>query len=92
VLDQVSELPMSTWSYKSGKDGFARHIGPMAQDFQAAFDVGASDRSIFQIDADGVSLTAIQALDAKVDALETENARLRAMVRELEERLAKLEK
>ena len=92
VLDQVSELPITTWSYKSGKDDFARHIGPMAQDFQAAFDVGATDLSIFQVDADGVSLAAIQALDAKVDSLEAENARLRATLRELEERLAKLEK
>jgi hypothetical protein len=91
VLDQVAELPMSTWSYKDGKDGHARHIGPMAQDFQAAFGVGASDRYIFQVDADGVSLAAIQALDEKVDALEAENARLRAALQELEERLAKLE-
>jgi hypothetical protein len=91
VLDQIVELPISTWSYKDGKDGHARHIGPMAQDFHSAFGVGASDRFIFQIDADGVSLAAIQALDAKVDALEAENAQLRATLRELEERLAKLE-
>jgi hypothetical protein len=92
VLDQVVEMPISTWSYKSGKDGHARHIGPMAQDFHAAFGVGESDRFIFQIDADGVSLAAIQALDAKVDELEAENAKLRATLRELEARLDKLEK
>ena len=63
----------------------------MAQDFAAAFNVGASDKFIFQVDADGVSLAAIQALDAKVDALEAENAQLRATLRELERRLAKLE-
>jgi hypothetical protein len=92
VLDQVVELPISTWSYKDGKDGHARHIGPMAQDFHSAFGVGASDRLIFQIDADGVSFAAIQALDAKVETLEAENARLRATLSELEARLAKLEK
>jgi hypothetical protein len=92
VLDQVALLPLSTWSYKDGNDGHARHIGPMAQDFHASFGVGASDRFIFQVDADGVSLAAIQALDAKVDALEAENARLRATLRELEARLSKLEK
>jgi hypothetical protein len=92
VLDQVVELPISTWSYKDGKDGHARHIGPMAQEFHSAFGVGSSDRFIFQVDADGVSLAAIQALDAKVDELEAENARLRAALIELEERLAKLEK
>jgi hypothetical protein len=92
VLDQLVELPISTWSYKSGKDGHARHIGPMAQDFHAAFNVGASDRYIFQIDADGVSLVAIQALDAKLDALEAENAQLRATLKQLEARLDKLER
>jgi outer membrane murein-binding lipoprotein Lpp len=92
VLDQVVELPISTWSYKSGKDGNARHIGPMAQDFHAAFDVGASDRYIFQIDADGVSFAAIKALDAKVDALEAENQQLRSTLLELEARLDKLER
>jgi hypothetical protein len=92
VLDQLVDLPISTWSYKSGKDGNARHIGPMAQDFHAAFDVGASDRYIFQIDADGVSFAAIKALDAKVDALEAENQQLRSTLLELEARLDKLER
>jgi prefoldin subunit 5 len=64
----------------------------MAQDFQAAFGVGASDRFIFQIDADGVSFAAIQALDAKVDELEAENQQLRNTLRELEARLDELER
>jgi Chaperone of endosialidase len=92
VLDRVVDLPISTWSYKDGKDGHARHIGPMAQDFHSAFDVGASDRYIFQVDGDGVSLAAIQALDAKVDALEADNAQLRASLNALQERLEKLDK
>jgi hypothetical protein len=92
VLEQVVDLPISTWSYKSGNDGNARHIGPMAQDFHAAFGVGASDRFIFQIDADGVSFAAIQALHGKVEALETENQQLRATLRDLETRLDKLER
>jgi hypothetical protein len=92
VLDQLVQLPISTWSYKDGKDGHARHLGPMAQDFHEAFDVGASDRYIFQIDADGVSFAAIQALDAKVEALEVENEQLRATLSELEKRLEALER
>jgi hypothetical protein len=92
VLDQLTALDLSTWSYKDGKDGYARHIGPMAQDFHAAFGVGASDKFIFQIDADGVSFAAIQALDAKVDELEAENQQLRTALKDLEARLAELEK
>ncbi len=38
VLDRVASLPISNWNFKS--DAATRHIGPMAQDFYAAFNVG----------------------------------------------------
>ena len=88
VLDQLVELPLSTWRYKKGG---ARHIGPMAQDFYASFEVGDTDKLIFQIDADGVSFAAIQALDAKLDVLEAENQDLRERLESLEARLDALE-
>ncbi len=68
VLDKVARLPIGTWSYVSERG--VRHVGPMAQDFYAAFGVGADDRHITSIDEDGVALAAIKALHA-------ENARLR---------------
>ncbi len=71
VLDQVAALPISRWSYKA--EHGVRHVGPMAQDFYAAFRVGEDDRHITSIDEDGVALAAIKALHA-------ENARLRARV------------
>ena len=37
-------------------------MGPMAQDFYAAFGLGADDRHIVTVDADGVALAAIQGL------------------------------
>jgi hypothetical protein len=91
VLDQVAALPISKWSYISGKDGHARHIGPMAQDFAAAFGVGDSERYIFQVDADGVSLAAIQALYGRVVELEAENQALRTTLTDFEARLEQLE-
>jgi hypothetical protein len=67
----------------------------MAQDFKAAFGVGADDKHIFQIDADGVSFAAIQALSRKLDAvmqsqrsLERENEELRSQLHELQAGLA----
>ena len=75
ILQSVATLPISTWSYKAEAPA-ARHIGPMAQDFMATFHVGASDKMIYPIDANGVAFAAIQALDAKVLRLERENARL----------------
>ena len=49
VLDKVVSLPVTEWSYKSDAD--VRHIGPMAQDFHAAFDLdGADDKHIAVVD------------------------------------------
>jgi uncharacterized protein YceH (UPF0502 family) len=40
----------------------------MAQDFHAAFGLGADDKHIATVDADGVALAAIQGLNEKVEA------------------------
>ncbi|MEO6907564.1 MAG: tail fiber domain-containing protein [Abditibacteriaceae bacterium] len=61
VLTRISKLPISTWNYKFD-DATVRHLGPMAQDFAAAFGVGHDDRHINSIDEGGISLAAIQAL------------------------------
>ncbi len=94
VLDKVAGLPISTWNFKTMNDG--RHMGPVAQDFYAAFGLGGGDTTITTIDPDGVTLAAIQGLNEKVDVrseksevriqnLESENA-------ELKDRLEKLER
>ncbi len=44
VLDSVVALPVSEWDFKA--DAAARHIGPMAQDFYAAFNLGTDDKHI----------------------------------------------
>ena len=67
MLDKVSNLPISEWSYVS--EHGVRHVGPMAQDFYAAFNVGEDDRHITSIDEDGVALAAIKALHRQVLAL-----------------------
>jgi hypothetical protein len=75
VLEALSRLPISTWSYRAEQPP-ARHIGPMAQDFMSTFHVGSSDKTILQVDADGVALAAIQSLNEKVKRLEIQNAAL----------------
>jgi Chaperone of endosialidase len=69
VLAGVVELPIQTWSYRED-DPRVRHVGPMAQDFAAAFAVGDDDRHIHTVDAGGVALAAIQALAARLAAAE----------------------
>lgn len=77
LLAGVVTLPIERWSYKGET---ARHLGPMAQDFAAAFGLGADDRHIFPLDAGGVALAAIQGLHGLVQA---QRVRLEALEREL---------
>ncbi|HMP00791.1 MAG TPA: tail fiber domain-containing protein, partial [Kiritimatiellia bacterium] len=65
ILEKVIALPISRWNYQA--DAATPHIGPMAQDFHAAFGVGPDDTRIATVDADGVALAAIQGLNEKVD-------------------------
>src|SRR5208337_3527564 len=70
VLEKVSALPITQWKYKVEADG-TEHLGPMAQDFHAAFGLnGADDKHISTVDEGGVALAAIQGLNQK---LETED-------------------
>lgn len=88
VLERLSEIPIATWNYKA-QDPSIRHIGPMGQDFHAAFGVGAEPPRINTIDADGVALAAIQGLNQKLTeelkCRDAENAELKRTVNGLKE-------
>jgi hypothetical protein len=85
VLERLSQMPVYYWNAKGQA---TPHIGPMAQDFYAAYGVGDSDTSIATIDLDGVALAAIQGLYAQNQELEQQNADLEARVAALEATLA----
>ena len=90
VLSRLRALPIQTWSYRA--DGSrVRHLGPTAQAFHAAFGLGSDELTIGTVDADGVALAATQALEVRtstqqrrIEALEAENAALRARLERLE--------
>ncbi len=67
ILDKVAALPIATWTFKQEPNG--THVGPMAQDFHAAFGFGNTDTGIMTVDADGVALAAIQALAKEKELL-----------------------
>jgi hypothetical protein len=76
ILAKVAALPVSEWSYTSERG--VRHIGPMTQDFYAAFKVGEDDRHITTIDEDGVALAAVKAVHAEIEAVHAEDQAVRA--------------
>jgi hypothetical protein len=90
VLARVAALPLSEWRYKT-EDASARHVGPMAEDFQQVFDLG-DGKTISTVDASGIVLAAIQGLkqekDAQIAALQAE---LQSLKKTQEERVMQLE-
>ena len=61
ILEALVRIPIETWNYKF-EDQSIRHIGPMAQDFYAAFGLGDSDEVIYHVDAIGICMSSIKGL------------------------------
>jgi len=94
LLEKVVQLPITSWRYK-GEENDMRHVGPMAQDFYAAFALGDSDKHIGTLDADGIALAAIQGLHQQLAQKEQELEVMRrshdAQVEELQSRIAAMD-
>jgi trimeric autotransporter adhesin len=93
ILAKVAAMPISRWVYNADEKK-SWHLGPMAQDFRAAFGLGQDDKTIATVDAGGVALAAIQGLhtlvktkDAKIAALEKANAVMQKKLAAIEKRL-----
>ena len=97
VLDRVLDLPISTWNYIHDEDS-VRHMGPMAQDFAAAFGLGKDERRLAGLDVNGVTIAAIKGLnqrlqDKEADLIEKEETiqSLQKQNEDLNKRLENLE-
>lgn len=68
ALAAIRELPIEEWDYKDGVEDGGRHFGTYAQDFQEV--TGKGDGKMIPIvDAIGVTMKAVQDLDAKLDTI-----------------------
>ena len=83
VLERIAAMPVTEWSYEA-QDAGIRHIGPTAQDFHAAFGLGEDPLRIGTLDADGVALAGVRALEARSRA---QASRIEALERALEKAL-----
>jgi hypothetical protein len=87
LLARIAAMPVREWNYKA-QGPEIRHMGPTAQDFHKAFGLGEDPLGISTIDADGVALAAVRALEARTRSI---NERLTRENEELRARLARLE-
>ena len=97
VLASLAEIPITTWNHKD-EDPATRHMGPVAQDFYAAFGLGGDDRHIAALDSSGVAMAGIQGLyqlsqeqAARIQTLQQENASQQQRLGDLETRVTALE-
>jgi len=86
ILEKVARLPLTEWNYKGYAD---RHIGPMAQDFHAAFPFNPNDKMLRGADEAGVELAAIQGLNQKLEEKDAEIADLKTRLEKLEQVILK---
>lgn len=82
VLEKLVGLPLTRWNYKDEPQ--TEHLGPVAQDFRAAFGLGEDDKTIATVDADGVALAAIQGLNSKV---EQQDGRLQRLIQQQQKQI-----
>ena len=97
VLTRIARMPVREWNYKA-QGAAIRHMGPTAQDFHAAFGLGEDALRISTLDADGVALAGVRALEVRTRQLGDDDTALRARVEtlvqqnaDLRARLARLE-
>ena len=87
VLAKVVAMPVYRWQPKDGPNRDVEHLGPMAQDFMAAFGLGNNDKTIGFQDTDGVALAAIQGLQKLMQQKDAEIAGLRRKLEAIETKL-----
>ncbi len=91
ILDKLNSLPIQTWSYKADDESI-RHIGPVAQDFKATFNLGADDKTIATVDSAGVTMAAVQGLYRMMLEKEKQNEVLTQRIEQLQSRVVQLER
>jgi hypothetical protein len=69
LLSKIRNIPITKWNYKK-TDVDDKYIGPMAQDFYAAFHLGGTDSlGINSISIDGVNMAGVQALEKRTSEM-----------------------
>lgn len=93
VLNKISALNISRWRYKETDE---YHIGPVAEEFHALFNVGSDEQHLSTIDPSGVALAGIQELTKTVQeqkiVIEKQNDELKKLKEQVDALTKALEK
>jgi hypothetical protein len=95
VLEKIRNIPVTEWNYKK-TDPDERYVGPVAQDFYAAFHLNGTDSTgINSISIDGVNMAGVKALEKRTSemrsvltSIQEQNAALMEENKKLKEQLA----
>ena len=99
LLSKIRELPITKWNYKSG-DPSIKYIGPVAQDFYKAFQLGGTDSlGINSICIEGISLAGVKALEKRtseiiveINLIKDKNVQLELENKYLKEQISNISK
>ena len=91
ILTRLAAIPIQTWNFK-GEGTSVRHLGPTAQDFRSAFNLGTDDKHIATVDADGVALAAIQGLYQMMQQKDRKIQEQSRQIEQLQARLSQVER
>jgi hypothetical protein len=91
ILRRLSAVSITRWNLKAQNPAI-KHLGPMAQDFYAAFGLGEDERYINSADIDGIALVSIQALHQLVTTLEQKATAVDRKAADLERKMAEVER
>ncbi|GAA6184275.1 tail fiber domain-containing protein [Aliiglaciecola sp. NS0011-25] len=88
IIAKLANLPMATWSYLNNTE--VQHIGPMAEDFYAAFEFGADEKHIAPGDMAAIALITAKKLNEDTVSLSEKVQQKDAEISELKSQLADL--
>jgi hypothetical protein len=95
VLDRLEGLDVCQWSSTADEPHGAAHLGPAAEDFSEAFEVGTDADRIAAGDPDGVAMAAIQGLSTRVadqrEVIERQDERIAAQAERMDEQREDIE-
>ena len=90
VLAKSDNLAIHRWTYNHNPDR-VRHMGPMAEDFYALFNLGETDKGISGVDTSGVALAAIKALNSNlISEMSQKNQQIDELREEKDNEIAEL--